>query len=73
MSLKRAQTSLSCTPRTRIGQRWFVSLNHARAVIRAWVRGYNEERPKKTFGGLTPAAYTRQLATTAVSSIHGLY
>jgi putative transposase len=55
-----------------LNEHWFVSLNHARAVIRAWVREYNEERPKKALGGLTPAAYARQLAATAVSSTHGL-
>lgn len=55
-----------------LNEHWFVSLNHARAVIRAWVRDYNEERPKKALGGLTPAAYARQLAAIAVSSTHGL-
>lgn len=55
-----------------LNEHWFISLNHARAVIRAWVREYNEERPKKVLGGLTPAAYARQLAATAVSSTHGL-
>lgn len=44
-----------------LNEHWFTSLNHARAVIRSWVREYNEERPKKGLGGLTPAAYARQL------------
>ena len=26
-----------------------------------WLREYNQERPKKGFGELTPAAYARQL------------
>jgi transposase InsO family protein len=34
-------------------------------VIEAWRREYNEERPKKKLGGLTPAAYARQLAKEA--------
>jgi transposase InsO family protein len=51
-----------------LNEHWFVSLNHARAVIRSWVREYNEERPKKALGGLTPVAYARKLAAMAVSS-----
>lgn len=37
-------------------EHWFVSLAHAQVVINAWVREYNEERPKKALGGLTPAS-----------------
>ncbi len=55
-----------------LNEHWFVSLNHARAVIRQWVREYNQERPKKALGGLTPAAYAKQLTHTAVSSTPGL-
>jgi transposase InsO family protein len=55
-----------------LNEHWFVSLDHARAVIRAWTRDYNEERPKKARGGLTPAAYARQLAATAIPSTQGL-
>ena len=43
-------------------EHWFQNLAHAQAVIEAaWRREYNEERPKKALGGLTPAAYARQL------------
>lgn len=42
-----------------LNEHWFVSLAHARAVIEAWRREYNEERPKKSLGGLTPSAYAR--------------
>lgn len=45
-----------------LNEHWFVSLNHARTVIEAWRREYNEERPKKSLGGLTPAQYAKQLA-----------
>jgi transposase len=31
------------------------------AEIERWRREYNEERPKKALGGLTPAAYAKQL------------
>jgi putative transposase len=34
---------------------------HAQAIIETWRREYNEERPKKGLGGLTPAAYAEQL------------
>ena len=55
-----------------LNEHWFVSLNHARVVIRAWVREYNEERPKKTLGGLTPAQYAKQLAAKAATFDPGL-
>ena len=45
-----------------LNENWFLNLRHARVVIEAWRREYNEERPKKALGGLTPAAYARQLA-----------
>jgi putative transposase len=45
----------------------FTSLGHARAVIETWRREYNEERPKKSLDGLTPAQYAKQLAIKAVT------
>jgi transposase InsO family protein len=30
-------------------------------VIEAWRQEYNDERPKKSLGGLTPALYARKL------------
>jgi putative transposase len=42
-------------------EHWFTSLAHAQAIIEDWRRAYNEERPKKGLGGLTPAAYAQQL------------
>jgi transposase InsO family protein len=45
-----------------LNEHWFVSLAHAKVVIEAWRCEYNEERPKKSLGGLTPSAYARQLA-----------
>lgn len=50
-----------------LNEHWFTSLEHARAVIEAWRREYNEERPKKSLGGLTPAQYAKQLAIKAVT------
>ena len=46
-----------------LNEHWFTSLEHAQAVIEAWRREYNEERPKKGLGGLTPAGYAQQLVT----------
>lgn len=45
-----------------LNEHWFVSLGHAKTIIEAWHQEYNHERPKKALGGLTPAAYARQLA-----------
>lgn len=49
-----------------LNEHWFTSLEHARLEIERWRREYNEERPKKSLGGLTPAQYAKQLATKAV-------
>lgn len=40
-----------------LNEHWFTSLRHAKVVIDGWRREYNEERPKKSLGDLTPAAY----------------
>lgn len=37
-----------------LNEHWFTSLAHAQIVIESWRREYNEERPKKALGGLTP-------------------
>ena len=50
-----------------LNEHWFISFEHARAVIEAWRREYNEERPKKSLGGLTPLQYAQQLATKVVT------
>jgi transposase InsO family protein len=34
-----------------LNEHWFTSLAHAQAIIEAWRREYNEERPKKGLGG----------------------
>ena len=48
-----------------LNEHWFISLAHARVEIERWRREYNEERPKRSLGGLPPAAYARQLADKA--------
>lgn len=55
-----------------LNEHWFLNLEHAKAVIEAWRREYNEERPKKALGGLTPAAYARQLAERSATVATGL-
>lgn len=51
-----------------LDEHWFPSLLHARTQIETWRREYNEERPKKALGGITPAAYARQLAESVTVS-----
>lgn len=55
-----------------LNEHWFTSLAHAQAVIEAWRREYNEERPKKALGGLTPAAYAKRLMKEASTVTAGL-
>jgi putative transposase len=50
-----------------LNEHWFTSMAHARSVIETWRREYNEERPKKGLGRLTPAAYAKQLAEKAAT------
>ncbi|OLG95261.1 integrase core domain-containing protein, partial [Xanthomonas oryzae] len=47
-------------------QQGFPTLLHARTEIERWRREYNEHRPKKTIGGMTPAAYAQQLANSDI-------
>lgn len=44
-----------------LNEHWFTSLRHAQVVIETWRREYNDERPKKALGGLTPTAYAKSL------------
>ena len=55
-----------------LNEHWFTSLAHAEVVIEAWRQEYNEERPKKGLGGLTPAAYGRQLVKETILVTAGL-
>lgn len=45
-----------------LNEHWFPNLLQARAVIETWRREYNQERPKKALGGMTPQAYAKHLA-----------
>ena len=44
-----------------LNEHWFTSLQHARIVVEAWRKEYNEERPKRSLGGLTPTDYAKTL------------
>lgn len=55
-----------------LNEHWFTSLAHAEVIIEAWRREYNEERPKKGLGGLTPAAFAQQLQSKASTVTAGL-
>ena len=54
-----------------LNEHWFTSLAHARSVIEAWRREYNEERPKRVLGGLTPTEYALRLVDQKVITIPG--
>ncbi len=54
-----------------LNEHWFTSLTHARSVIESWRREYNEERPKRVLGGLTPAEYALRLADQKVVTMPG--
>ena len=55
-----------------LNEHWFLTPAPAQAIIEAWRREYNEERPKKALGGLTPAAYARHLLRKSVTVTPGL-
>jgi transposase InsO family protein len=55
-----------------LNEHWFTSLAHAQAVIETWRREYNEERPKRRLGGLTPAAYAKTLMMETSTVTAGL-
>lgn len=50
-----------------LNEHWFTSLEHAQRIIEAWRREYNEERPKKQLGGLTPAQHAELLKKKATA------
>jgi transposase InsO family protein len=51
-----------------LNEHWFTRLNRDSGMGKE----YNEERPKKALGGLTPAAYARQLTEKAITIHHEL-
>jgi putative transposase len=55
-----------------LNEHWFTSVAHAEVVIEGWRREYNEERPKRALGGLTPADYRRRLTEETSTVTAGL-
>lgn len=55
-----------------LNEHWFLTLEHAKVLIEAWRKEYNEERPKKALGGRTPAAYVKHLAEKSAIVANGL-
>lgn len=55
-----------------LNEHWFRNIHHARQLIEAWRKEYNEHRPKKGLGGLTPMQYAKQLAKTNAAFNAGL-
>jgi putative transposase len=73
MSLTRRDESCRLRRRSRSVELELKSgLAHAQLVIEAWRREYNEERPKKGLGGLTPAAYAKPLMKETSTVTAGL-
>jgi putative transposase len=61
----------SCNGRFRdecLNQHWFVSLAHARQVIEAWRRDYNQARPHSSLGYRTPDAFAIQVQATTTQA-----
>jgi putative transposase len=50
----------------------FFTMNHPRAVIRAWVHDYNTARPHSSLGYLTPAAFAETLRPLRASALRHL-
>lgn len=62
----------SCFRNECLNEHWFFNLRHARRLIEAWQKEYNEERPKKGLGGLTPVQHARRLARKSITVIASL-
>jgi putative transposase len=50
-----------------LSEHWFTSLDHALGVTETWRREFNDERPKRSLGGLTPTEYAKQISQKAVT------
>jgi putative transposase len=50
-----------------LNEHWFTSITPAKPVIEDWRRDYNEQRPKNSLGGLTPASYAKHMAEKALT------
>lgn len=55
-------TDRACTCGIRRGNKY-----HANGLVSAWQQEYNDERPKKSLGGMTPSAYAKTLTQKPVT------
>jgi putative transposase len=55
-----------------LNEHWFFNLRHARHLIENWRHEYNEDRPKRGLGGLTPTQFAEQLAVKSNTVTAGL-
>lgn len=55
-----------------LNENWFLNLAHGKSIIETWRREYNDERPKKALGGLTPSMYAKQMMEKTVKLNPGL-
>ena len=54
-----------------LNKNWFVSLDHAKAMMSAWHRDYNEVRPHSSLGNSTPSEFAATLPDHgALADIH---
>ncbi len=51
-----------------LNEHWFTSIEHAKALIAAWRRDYNEVRPHSAIGNRTPAEFAETLREQGVLS-----
>ena len=48
---------------------WFVNLTQARAVIEAWRREYNEQRPHSSTGRMPPTVFAKRAEASVYVSV----
>ena len=51
-----------------LSEHWFMHLQHAREVIETWRVDYNEVRPHRSIGNLTPSEFARTRAAEIASN-----
>lgn len=54
-----------------LNEHWFMSLDHARAVIAEWRRDYNERRPHSALGYLAPAELAARHRDQSINDFPG--
>lgn len=50
-----------------LNETMFKTMSHVRAMIAAWVKDYNEERPHSALGYATPRDFARSLVPASVN------